>query len=268
MDRENRHVTYVYCLVAAERRPSLRGIPAGLPGTGSVRLIDLPAPDAPRSKGVRLRRWLVAADAPARQFDETTINARLGDLSWVSRAAVAHEAVVEKFTRSAALLPMKLFTLFHSDDRAVDHIVGRGAELDEILERVMHHEEWGIRLVLDRARATGAVPPPPRTNARLGTRYLAGKRAQREAVAHLASDAREASADLFERLSAMASSARRRPAADLPPPGAPLLLDAAFLVPRRRVRAFRAAAVRQARAFEGRGYRLTMTGPWPPYSFM
>jgi hypothetical protein len=209
----------------------------------------------------------VAADAPAGQYDESTINDRLSDLSWISRAAVAHEAVVEKFTSSSAVLPMKLFTLFHSDDRAVDHIVGRGAEIDEILERVMHHEEWGIRLALDRARAT-AVAAAPKSTSRVGASYLAGKKAQRDAVAHLASDAREASAELFERLSAIASSARRRPAADLPAPGAPLLLDAAFLVPRRRVRAFRAAVARQARAFEARGHRLTMTGPWPPYSFM
>ena len=264
----NRHVTYVYCLVAAERRPSLRGVPAGLPGTGRVRLIDLPAPAAPRRRGGRLRRWLVAADAPAGQFDETAINDRLGDLSWVSRAAVAHESVVERFTRSAAVLPMKLFTLFHSDDRAVEHVVGRGAEIDGILERVMHHEEWGIRLVLDRARATAALAPPPRGVSRAGVSYLAGKKAQRDAVTHLASHAREASADLFERLSAIASTARRRPAADLPAPGAPLLLDAAFLVPRRSVRAFRATAAKQGRAFEARGYLLTMTGPWPPYSFM
>jgi len=27
-------VTYLYCLVAAERRPSLAGAPRGLPGTG------------------------------------------------------------------------------------------------------------------------------------------------------------------------------------------------------------------------------------------
>ncbi len=51
--------------------------------------------------------------------------------------------------------------------------------------------------------------------------------------------------------------------------GGPLLLDAVFLVPRAR-----AVSVPEARRPERRrtlarqGYGLTMTGPWPPYTFV
>src|SRR5947208_3620245 len=96
--------TYVYCLVAAARRPALRRIPPGLPGTGPIRQLDL-------DKG----RWLVVADAPLDRYGEAAISRRLSDLEWVSRAAVAHEAVIESFIDTAALLPMKLFTIFSSD---------------------------------------------------------------------------------------------------------------------------------------------------------
>jgi hypothetical protein len=175
---------------------------------------------------------------------------------------------VEKFTFSPAVLPMKLFTVFHSDDRAVEHVLERSDEIDAILDRVMYHDEWGIRLVVDRARATSALAPAATRAASPGARYLAGKKARRDAAGQLAVRARAVAGDVHDRLAALASAARRRSASDSPAPGAPLLLDAAFLVPRPRARRFRAAAARKRRALEPRGYRLTMTGPWPPYSFL
>jgi Gas vesicle synthesis protein GvpL/GvpF len=47
-----------------------------------------------------------------------------------------------------------------------------------------------------------------------------------------------------------------------------LLLDAAFLVRRSRSKSFRAIAVREARALSHGGYGLTLSGPWPPYTFV
>jgi hypothetical protein len=72
--------TYVYCLVAGSRRPALSRAARGLKGLGSVRLIDV-------GRG----RWLAVADAPLDRFGEDAVNRGLGDLDWVSRAAVAHE---------------------------------------------------------------------------------------------------------------------------------------------------------------------------------
>ncbi len=62
--------------------------------------------------------------------------------------------VVESFIGAGAVLPMKLFTIFTSDERALEHVraqrkrhrhAGRSAS--------PNHEEWGVRVVLDRTRA-------------------------------------------------------------------------------------------------------------------
>ena len=42
-DVKKGNATYVYCVVAAPKRPPLTGAPAGLPGTGPVRLLDIDA---------------------------------------------------------------------------------------------------------------------------------------------------------------------------------------------------------------------------------
>jgi hypothetical protein len=259
VDRMKSPGTYVYCLVAAPRRPAAGRLRTGPPGAGRIRLI-------PAGEFGRLKKWLVVSDVPLDQYDEEAINQRLSDLDWVSRAAVAHESVVESFISAPALLPMKLLTIFTDDARAAEHIERQRSRVDAALKRVLNHDEWGVRLVLDRARI---APTPARVRSTSsGSGYLAGKKAQRDATAELATRAREVVAAHYDRLAALASDAVRRSASELPMKGGPLLLDAAFLVPRTRTSRFRTAVARQARALGPSGYIVTLSGPWPPYSFM
>jgi hypothetical protein len=205
------------------------------------------------------------ADAPLDLYGEDAINNKLNDLDWVSRAAVAHEAVVESFIDAAALLPMKLFTIFTSDERAIEHLSSHRTRIDATLKRVTNQIEWGVRVVIDRAKAAKAKPAS-RTPS--GAAYLQGKKSQRDALTELATRARGIVADVYDELAAQAADATKRPAAELPVKGAPLLLDAAFLVPRTRSARFRAAVARRARVLEPHGYTVSLTGPWPPYNFM
>jgi len=57
-------------------------------------------------------------------------------------------------------------------------------------------------------------------------------------------------------------------ASELPAQGGSLLLDGAFLVPRSRAMGFRALVSREARRLSRFGYQVTMSGPWPPYTFV
>ena len=70
----------------------------------------------------------------------------LGDLDWVSQVAVAHERVVELFARtpSITLVPMKMFTMFSTFDKAVANIQARRSAIDEVIARVAGCEEWGV----------------------------------------------------------------------------------------------------------------------------
>ena len=250
--------TYVYCVIAADRRPRLTRVPAGLPGAGRVRLLDV-------EKGL----FIAVADLPLDRYSEAAINRGLANLDWVSRVAVAHEAVVESFVESTAVLPMKLFTIFTSDDSALAHVRAQRARIAGVVKRVANHQEWGVRVVLDRTLAAAALPQQ-KVSGRAGTgaTYLARKKAQRDASSELASRARETVAALFDRLAARSGDARRRAASDLPVQGGPLLLDAAFLVPRTRATTFKALVARESRSLARQGYGLTVSGPWPPYTFV
>lgn len=249
--------TYVYCLVAADRRPAPGRRLTRLPGMGPVRLLDV-------DRGL----WLVVADAPLNRYGEEAINQKLSDLNWVSRAAIAHEAVVESLIGQRAVLPMKLFTIFTSDDRALDQVRGDRRQVDAMVKRVANHVEWGIRVTLDRSSLRPVKKKASRGRKNSGAGYLSQKKAQRDAAVELAEHAQETVARLYDRLDARSRMARRRMASELPVEGGPLLLDAAFLVPRARATSFRALVTREARRLGRLGYHVTLSGPWPPYTFV
>jgi hypothetical protein len=263
MNRQEAAGTYVYCVIAGRRAPALRRGPKGLAGAGPVRLLEVRFERAQRLHG--LRCWLVVADVPLDRYGEAAIQAGLANLDWVSRAAVAHEAVVERFITAAGLLPMKLFTIFTTDDRAVAYIREQGRRIERVLERVLNRDEWGVRVMLNGA-ASRTVPA--RVSASSGSGYLERKKAQRDAAVELVERARLVVAELYDRLAVRSSLARRRTVATVGGGGGQLLLDAVFLVPRARASAFKSIARRQAQALKPQGYRLSLTGPWPPYSFI
>jgi hypothetical protein len=159
---------------------------------------------------------------------------------------------------------MKLFTIFNDDERATADFEAQGAVVNAAIKRVRGRIELGLRVTLDGA----VVTPRPARRAGSGAAYLAGKKAQRDHVVELARNAREVVADLYEEMSTFSADAVRRPASEVPVKGGPLLLDAAFLVPRTGSVRFRKVVERRARELAPDGYRIVLTGPWPPYSFV
>lgn len=249
--RASARATYVYCVLEGDE-PDLRGAPAGLPGCGPLRALDA---------GGGL--WLVAAAAPLPQYGDRALARGLKDLEWVSLRALAHENVVEHCLALGTVLPMKLFTLFRGDDRALQHVAAQRRRLRALARRVRGRREWGVRLGVDEPRAPRQPPPPAARGAGRGRAYLLRKtRAQALARGRLKRAVEEAER-AFAKLSRLAAAARRRP-----PAAADLLLDAAFLVGDADAGRFRQAVRALQRRLARGGLRVALTGPWPAYNFV
>jgi hypothetical protein len=249
-------LTYVYCLVRSARRPSLSDVPAGLSKSRGVRLLEA-------ADGL----WLVASSVPEAEYGEEALARGLQDLEWVGRRAMEHEAVVEHFLGARAVLPMQLFTLFTSDDRAISHVAGDRKRITRILARIERQVEWGLRLSWDEKavrESVGRAHQQPVT----GTAFLARKRDLLN-VNRVQLTAARAEADrLYRAMAREATDARRRKATEQAVPGSRLLLDAAFLVPAGKAGAFRAALRRNTKTLGRSGLVVSLTGPWPPYNFI
>jgi hypothetical protein len=249
--------TYVYCAVRAARRPPVRRGLRGLPGA-----------DAPRPLEAGEDVWLVVSTVGLEQYGARPIEQGLRDLDWVSRCAMAHEAVVEDAARSGPVVPMKLFTLFSSDARAVGHLARDRKRLARLFERVAGREEWGVRVTLDEreaARRRVARATPSRVTS--GTGFLLRKKAERDDRRVAVEDAIRAGNRIYDDLAALAIETRRSTPVQSST-AIRVVLDAAFLVPAKEARRFRSAVARQAAAHRDLGCDVTLTGPWPPYHFV
>jgi hypothetical protein len=245
--------TYVYCAVQTSGTPLIARMPSGLPGLGKPRLVDA-------GNGL----WIVVGDAPLPQYGEASIARGLTDLEWVSRCAIAHESVVERWIRAQAVVPMKLFTIFESDERALAYVRQQRRRLDRIIRRVAGRCELGVRIRL--ASPQGPERRPKRATS--GTGYLAAKKQVRDTALDQAKRGQSHANAVFATLASKAAEAERHS----PPAGGSVpsrvLLDAAFLVDTGRVEPFRAVTRRLTRELKGEGFSLELTGPWPPYNFI
>jgi hypothetical protein len=156
---------------------------------------------------------------------------------------------------------MKLFTIFTSDERALEHVRAERRRIAAVVQaRRAIHQEWGVRVVIDRdACGRCRSKKKPRRAAASGLAYLAQKKAQRDSSKELAANARETVAALYDsarrrnrawRSGGWPASCRRRVAAAARRgvPGAARARSASF---RRWRRARRAALARH-------GYGLTV----------
>lgn len=249
-------LTYVYCLVRAAKRPAVGDAPAGVPGSRNLRALDA-------ASGL----WAIVATVAAAEYDEAALAQGLQNLDWVSRRAMGHESVVEHFLGATAVLPMQLFTLFMSDERALEHVRRDRRAIDRVLARVEGQVEWGLRLTLDQQPAQKALAA--RTAGPVsGAAYLQRKRDLLQVDRSTLTAARSQANRLYRAMAREATRARRRTETEQAAPGSRLLLDAAFLVPARRTASFRSALRKQTRTLDAAGLVVSLTGPWPPYNFI
>ena len=248
---------YVYGVVEIPSPHGRARVPDGLPGASLPACLDL-------GRGL----WAVVSEVPLPRYSPAQIEAGLQSLEWVADIAVAHEAVVEHFgaRRGATVVPMKLFTLFTSSERALADLRARRRVLVAALRRVRGCDEWGVRAVRVPVRSSRTVSSGGRRE-RSGAAFLATKKQVRDDARDAVRQISEAVESAYDLLAPLSRDSRRR--TDFPESAAaPPLLDAAFLVPATRKARFRAAAKRAASACRSAGVELTISGPWPAYNFV
>lgn len=248
--------TYVYCVVHGGKK-ALANPPKGLAGAGKPRV--LPAGDDFQ---------LVVATAPLERYAASAIDAKLRDIDWVGARAAEHEAVVEHAATLGTVVPMKLFTLFDSDERAIGHVAKLKRSLGRVVERIEGCEEWGLRILLDETRAAKARSAAAQAHKPAsGKDFLLRKQAldverrqqgQRGAV--------EVDA-LYDRIASFVRDHAKRAAPNRELAGK-VLLDAVFLVPHDDVAKLKETVGASAEGLVEEGFDITLSGPWPAYSFI
>ena len=213
-------------------------------------------------------------------YASDTMETRIADVDWVGPRAVAHDAVLSWASDAGGVVPFPMFTLFASPDSLRAMLRERERSLDALLDRVSPSQEWTVRLfrLNDRATAALGLTSPALADlaqrardAAPGQRYLLERKADELKGAELRRVSGETAREAFDALSPLGERAVRDALPATPTgarPAGVAVLDAAFLVRRDRTDAFRTAAADLAGAIEPRGFRVELSGPWPPYHFV
>ncbi|MEM7754690.1 MAG: GvpL/GvpF family gas vesicle protein [Planctomycetota bacterium] len=212
----------------------------------------------------------VAACVPTGYFDGPTAEQRLGDVQWVGPRAVAHDTIIRALMARGPVVPSGFGSAFSGVDAVGAFLDANAATLLGTLNRFNGAVELGVRVrtnlnaaeleLRDRLMQETPLPASP------GARYLAEKklrrRAETEANQWACSVAEQASRPLVS----IARGAVTRTIRPTDNDDLPTIANWAFLVEESEREVFDAAI---SAAFpDQRVFRVELSGPWPPFSFV
>jgi hypothetical protein len=202
------------------------------------------------------------------EFGEEALQRNLEDLGWLEATARAHHAVVDSAADFAVTLPLRLVTVYRSDERVREVLRERSEEFTEALDRITGRTEWGVKGYADPAefRSSGATGDDAAAGSP-GTAYLLRRRAEQDTEEQARQRATACADRIDTELRDIAATSRLHAPQDPQLSGHAgwMILNAAYLVDDARAEDFRTAVTRLAGLHPG--LRLQLTGPWAPYSF-
>jgi hypothetical protein len=221
----------------------------------------------------------VVGDEPLDRYTPEAIETSLQDPNWLEERLREHEAVLEAVQSAGPVAPFRFGTVFRTEEDLRERLAAVEEQLADRLEELRGAAEWGVKAWVDedvlRGRLEEEDPELRRGRQELDTAGTAGRRYllekkhrrrldeeaaelayERACAAHaaIAAEAREARVD---RPSGLDELSKRR-----------AVLRASYLVDDACLDGFR-TTVEQAGARDAEiGLGYTVSGPWPPYSFV
>jgi Gas vesicle synthesis protein GvpL/GvpF len=215
----------------------------------------------------------IVGDVGDREYGEAALRRNLEDLDWLARTARAHHAVLEAVAERGPVVPMRLATLFASDAGVTGTLQERAEDFRGALSLISARSEWGVKAYAVKPADPAGEPGRPVAGQEgpatgPGAAYLQMRRAQLTASKDARQEALASARAVYAELGRFAVSSRLYPpqAPDLAGQQTPMVLNAAYLVADERAGEFEAAMADLTARH--RFVQLTLTGPWPAYSFV
>jgi hypothetical protein len=261
---ETGELLWAYCVLRAgdDHPPDLRGVD----GEADLERVEAGGLAA------------LVSRVPRSEFGSEPLRQNLNDLVWLERIARAHEAVLEATLPQSTLVPLRMCTLYESEDGVRRMLNDRHDAVLAALDGLAGRYEWAVKVIVDRDRlmeaARAVVAPEGPTSGPAGHgeggAYLLGRRtdrAVREAADALRADIAEG---VHARLQDWAIDAVTRPAQnpELSGHAGDMALNGAYLVEAERTDDLRALVAELEEHHRELGVRIDLSGPWPPYNFV
>lgn len=216
----------------------------------------------------------VVSRVPSQEFGASAVEERLQDLEWVKRIGAEHERVVTWYVDRGDILPVRMLTLYSSEDALRASVAERDDDLAGELARLAGLREWDLKVSYDpvalRRRLSEVSDAVAALDAEVeaaqpGKRFLLEKKREKLVRSETSRSARGFAADVLE---AALPHAERHTVLPVPDGGGTTVaLTAALLVDRNRDGDLREAVIPHAERGGDLGITVQLTGPWAPYRF-
>ena len=219
----------------------------------------------------------VLSEVELAEFCGESAEARLQDLAWLGPRVCRHESVIEEFMSRGPVLPARFATLFTSVEGLQQSVLAHREAITGFFAQLGGQQEWAVKGLLDRnsaQRGLGlsllqAATQEPAPAASPGARYFQEKRIQARSERDLNLRLKEFCRCAAAALGDQSGGFRERKVLVPVVAGfdAEVVLNWAFLLSPAALVDFRARLDRLNGGEAFPGLTLTLTGPWPPYSF-
>jgi hypothetical protein len=257
---------YAYGVVGNDSALELEGVPS-IDGSHSLRLVA--------TNDVRA----LVSTVSTSEFSEGVLRDRLENLEWLRTHVAAHERVQREAFRQTQILPFRFLTIYRDEQSLRDVLSARAEEFRTMLTSLEGMVELGVRVSFDRQSVAASVEEGDWANANLaqdhatqgqGRSYLVSRKVADDVNRTVAEVAERQALMIHDECCQLAARAVILKAQDNRLAGRKdeVILNAAYLVSRARADDIATLIRDRNQSAAGRGFKLEVTGPWPPYNFV
>lgn len=258
---------YLYCVIQADDGVDLSPAPAGVDGTHPVEVLRHGSLGA------------VVSLVPLSEFGEESLRQSLEDLAWLEEKARIHEAVLDQVRMATTVIPMRLCTIYATEESLRGWIARERRALGEALALLAGKTEWGVKLFATPGDLTALAEQRSPEAAELarqlsqaspGEAYLLRRRLDdlvRSQADELIAERCEAA---HRRFAAAAAEALLNPLQprEVTGHGGEMVLNGVYLVQDSATEGFHSEVEAVREEYAELGLEVDLTGPWPPYNFV
>jgi hypothetical protein len=207
------------------------------------------------------------------EFSQEVIDRRAGDLEWLGAIGYRHQDVVAELMKRTAIVPLRAFTLFSSEEALRSYLHEHADALKKALERLDGKQEWTLQVEFEPSRWSESLASRVDSlralqseieSAAPGKAFLLRKKLEDEKKRSSKEAEQQVVAEIeglvLEKLrcETVAETRERR--------------DGAFpqinvLIDRDEESVLQELQTMLAERYAAEGVTLGLTGPWPPYTF-
>jgi len=222
--------------------------------------------------------YAVAGKVEEEDFGEEGLRRNMADFEWIKAKASAHEKIIELVMADADVIPFKFGTLFNTDNSLKAMLEQYGEEFKAILRKLAHKQEWGLKIYCDPEKLKAGFTNNKAEilkiedeikSSSVGKSYFLKKKKDELIDKTLNEEISECGRESFELLKELSFEARinRLLPREVTEREDDMVLNAAFLVDKDEVGDFLNMVDTLKMHYEGKGFLIDCTGPWPTYNF-